>query len=85
VHDMFPSLAKPVVESSVPLVHRTLSGAHRIVRCGLVTVASGHVSPGDCASIALPAVGTDIVGSPDGPVNFSRNIIGDSREQRVRR
>jgi hypothetical protein len=53
VHDFFPSLAKPTV---VPLVHL----AHRTVRCGLVTVGSGHASPVDCVSIALPTVGASV-------------------------
>jgi hypothetical protein len=65
VHDLFPSLAKPAVEPSVLLAHRTLSSVHRIVWCGLVTVASGHASPVDCVPIALPTVGLDAVGSPD--------------------
>jgi hypothetical protein len=38
--DFFPSLAKPTVGDSEPLAHRTLSGAHRTVRCPLVTVGS---------------------------------------------
>jgi hypothetical protein len=38
--DFFPSLVKPTVEPSVPL-------AHRIVRCGQVTVGSSHTSPAD--------------------------------------
>jgi hypothetical protein len=62
VHDLFPSLVKPTVEPSVTLAHRT-------VRCGLVTVASGYASPIDYASIALPIVGADVVGSPDSPVH----------------
>jgi hypothetical protein len=31
--DFFPYLAKPTVGALVPLAHRTLSGAHRTVRC----------------------------------------------------
>jgi hypothetical protein len=38
--DLFPYLAKPTVADSEPLAHRTLSGAHRIVRCTLLTVDS---------------------------------------------
>jgi hypothetical protein len=59
--------------------------AHQTIRCGLVTVGYGHVSPIDCAQIALPTVGADAVGSLDSPVNFSRSVLGDSREQRVHR
>jgi hypothetical protein len=45
--NLFPSLAKPTVEPSVSLAHRTLSSAQRTVRCSLVTVGSGHASPVD--------------------------------------
>jgi hypothetical protein len=31
--DLFPYLAKPTVGALEPLAHRTLSGAHRTVRC----------------------------------------------------
>jgi hypothetical protein len=74
VHNFFPCLAKPTVAVAVPLAHRT-------VWCGLVTVGSGHASPVDCALIAMPIVGSDVVGAPDSPVNFSRSILGNSREQ----
>ena len=59
-------------------------GTPDTVQCGLVTIGSGHASPVDCALIALPTVGVDVVGSPDSPVNFSHSVLGDSREQRVR-
>jgi hypothetical protein len=45
VPDLFPFLAKPTVESSVPLAHWTLSSAYQTVRCDQVTVGSGYVSP----------------------------------------
>jgi hypothetical protein len=35
--------------------------------------------------IALPTVGSGGFGSPDSPVNFSRDAIAFSRERRVRR
>jgi hypothetical protein len=73
VHDFFPSLAKPTIEPSVLLAHRTLSGAHRTVRCSLVTVGSGHASPVDCALIALPTVSTGAVGSPDNLVHTGQS------------
>ena len=38
--DCFPKLAQPTVEDLEPLAHRTLSGAHRTVRCSNVTVGS---------------------------------------------
>jgi hypothetical protein len=55
--DFVPSLAKPTVGDSEPLAHRTLSGAHRTVRCPLMIVGSATrrvritrptVGPVDC-------------------------------------
>jgi hypothetical protein len=55
--DFFPSLAKPTVGYLEPLTHQTLSGAHRTVRCPLLTVGSATrraritrptVGPADC-------------------------------------
>jgi hypothetical protein len=67
VHDLLPILAQPTVADSWQLAHRTLSDAHRTVRCPLPTVGAGHASPADCATVALAAVD-----SPDSPVNYSR-------------
>jgi hypothetical protein len=73
--DFFPSLAKPTVGVSEPLAHRTLSGAHRTVRCPLLTVGSATRR----ARITRPTVGradcwlTGQSGAPpDSPVIFSR-------------
>jgi hypothetical protein len=73
VHDFFPCLVKPTVAAAIPLAQRTVSGAHRIVCCGLVTVGSGHTSPVDCVLITLPTVGADTVGSPDSPVHTGQS------------
>jgi hypothetical protein len=43
-------LAQPTVADLWQLVHRTLSGAHRTVRCPLPTIGAGHASPADCAT-----------------------------------
>src|SRR6187455_1476926 len=51
--DFFPSLVKPTVGALEPLAHRTLSGAHRTVRCPLPTVGSATC----LARIARPTVG----------------------------
>jgi hypothetical protein len=48
--DLLPILALTTVASLGQMAHRTLSGAHRIVRCTLPTVGAGHVSPADCAA-----------------------------------
>jgi hypothetical protein len=73
--DFFPVLAQPTVDDLESLAHRTLSGAHRTVRCPLQTVglATRH------ARIARPTVGsadrwlTGQSGAPsDSPVIYSR-------------
>jgi hypothetical protein len=48
--DLFPFLAQSTVATPGWLAHRTLSGAHRTVRCPLLTVGAGHSSPADCAT-----------------------------------
>ena len=72
--DFFPILAQPTIEVLELLAHRTLSGAHRTVRCPLQTVgpATRH------KRIARPTVG-----SPDSPVIFSRTPPSSSRERPV--
>jgi hypothetical protein len=48
--DLLPFLAQKTVAPSGQLAHRTLSGAHRTVRCPLPTVGAGYASPADCAT-----------------------------------
>jgi hypothetical protein len=86
--DCFPKLAQPTVEDLEPLVHRTLSGAHRTVRCPLSTVGA----PTRHARIARPTVGsvdrwlTGQSGAPpDSRMIFSRTLLTVSRELRLRR
>jgi hypothetical protein len=76
--DCFPKLAQPTVEDLEPLAHRTLSGAHRTVRCPHPTVGSATRH----ARIARPTVGladrwlTEQSGAPpDSPVIFSRTLL----------
>jgi hypothetical protein len=88
--DFFPVLAQPTVEGLEPLAHRTLSDAHRTVRCPLQTVglATRH------ARIARPTVGSvdrwltgqsgahqTVRCTPDSPMNFSRTPPTKSRER----
>jgi hypothetical protein len=73
--DLLPFLAQETIVAQGQLVHRTLSGAHRIVWCPLPTVGAGHASPTDCT--ADRCVGdrwlTGQSGAPpDSPVNYSR-------------
>ena len=84
--DFFPSLAKPTVGGSEPLVHRTLSGAHRTVRCPLLTVGFATrrawitrptVGPADCWLTGQSGA------PPDSPVIYSRTPPSKSREQQV--
>jgi hypothetical protein len=77
--DLFPYLAKPTIGALEPLAHRTLSGAHRTVRCPLLAVGSATRR----ARIKQPTVGPTTVGSPDSPVNYSRTPLISSREQQV--
>jgi hypothetical protein len=51
--DRLPNLAQPTVEDLEPLAHRTLSGAHRTVRCSHLTVGSATRH----TRIARPTVG----------------------------
>jgi hypothetical protein len=75
VRDFLPFLAQPTVATSRWLAHRTLSGAHRTVRCPQPTVGAGHASLADlaadrCAGGRCP---TGQSGAPpDSPVNYSR-------------
>jgi hypothetical protein len=48
VHDCLPNKEQSTVAASGTMAHRTLSGAHRTVRCTLPTVGAGHASPVDC-------------------------------------
>jgi hypothetical protein len=85
--DLLPFLAQPTVESSGWLAHRTLSSAHRTVRCPQPTVGVGHVSCVDCAADRC-AGGRWLTGQsgapPDSLVNYSRTPPSNSREWPVR-
>jgi hypothetical protein len=85
--DFFPYLAKPTIAVLEPLAHRTLSGAHRTVRCPIRLLALATRR----ARILRPTVGsTDcwLTGQssapPDSPVIYSRTSPTISREQQVR-
>jgi hypothetical protein len=54
VHDLLPYRAQPTVTPRDWLAHRTLSGAHRTVRCIQPTVGAGHVSRVDRADDRWP-------------------------------
>jgi hypothetical protein len=87
VRDCFPNKAQSTVAASGPMAHRTLSGAHRTVRCPLLTVGAGHASPADCAAdrCADDRCADDrwLTGQsaapPDSPVNYSRTPLIFSR------
>jgi hypothetical protein len=68
--DILPFLVQMIVAPPGQLAHRTLSDAHRTVRCPLSTVDAGHASPVDCAADRWL---TGQSGAPpDSPVNYSR-------------
>jgi hypothetical protein len=88
VHDLLPNRAQLTVGATIVLVHRTLSGAHRTVRCANYPLAQAMRRP----LIALPTVGavdrwlTGQSGAPpDSPVNYSRTPPNFSREWPVHR
>jgi hypothetical protein len=85
--DFFPSLAKPTVGALEPLAHRTLSGAHRTVRCPFRPLALATRR----ARIPRPTVGPAdswLTGQsgvpPDSPVIYSRTPPSKFRERPVR-
>jgi hypothetical protein len=83
VRNCLPKQAQSTVAAFGPLAHRTLSGAHRTVRCPLPTVGAGHTSPADY--VADRCAGdrwlTGQSGAPpDSPVNYSRTPLIFSRE-----
>jgi hypothetical protein len=84
--DCFPVLAQPTIEDLELLAHRTLSAAHRTVRCPLLTVGSATRH----ARIAWPTIGSAdrwLTGQsgapPDSPVIYSRTPPSSSRERPV--
>ena len=86
--DLFPILAQTIVASSGQMVHRTLSGAHRTVRCPQPTVGWGHASHADCAADRCAGGRwlTGQFGAPsESPVNYRRTPQKISREWPVRR
>jgi hypothetical protein len=54
VLDFLPYRAQLTVGTRDQLAHRTLSGAHRRVRCAQPIVGAGHTSPADCAADRWP-------------------------------
>jgi hypothetical protein len=87
VRDFLPNRAQTTVAPQGRLAHRTLSGAHRTVRCAQPTVGSRHVSPTDCAADRwrLRRWLNGHSGAPsDSLVNYSHVAFLHSRERRVR-
>jgi hypothetical protein len=65
VRDLLPILVQTNVADSWQLAHRTLSNAHRTVRCPCRPLARATRRP----RIARPTVALAAVGSPDNPVH----------------
>jgi hypothetical protein len=77
VRDLLPILAQTTVAESWQLAHRTLSGAHRTVRCPLPTIGAGHTSPVDCATDHCAGgrwLTRQSGAPPDSPVNYSHTL-----------
>jgi hypothetical protein len=75
--DLLPFLAQATVAAPGQLEHQTLFGAHRIVRCPLPTVGTGHASPVDCAADRCDGdrcLTRQSDAPPDSPVNYSRTL-----------
>jgi hypothetical protein len=84
--DLLPFLAQTTIVAPGQLAHRTLSSAHRTVRCPLPTVGVAMRRP----RIARSTVGADdrwLTGKsgapPDSPINYSRMPPNISRERPV--
>jgi hypothetical protein len=73
VCDSLPNLAQPTVADLWQLAHRTLSSAHRTVRCPLPTVGAGHASHADLAADRC-ADGCWLTGQSGAPLNH-QNIL----------
>jgi hypothetical protein len=83
-----PYRAQPTIGPPGSLAHRTLSGAHRIVRCDQPTIGLAMC----CPLIAQMTVGCGRLwltrqsgAPPESPAVFSRDAFFISRERRVRR
>jgi hypothetical protein len=88
VLDLLPYLAHLTIGQAVLLAHRTLSGAHRTVRCAQPTVGAGHASPADCDGdrwLGCLLLTRQFGAPPDSPMIFSRGAFSFSRERRVQR
>jgi hypothetical protein len=86
MRDLLPKRAQLTVGATVVFAHRTLSGAHRTVRCTNYPLAQATRRP----LITLPTVGTVdrwLTGQsgapPDSPVNYSRTLPNFFRERSV--
>jgi hypothetical protein len=75
--DLLPNLAQTIIATPGWLVHRTLFGAHRTVRCPQPTVGAGHASPADCAADRC-AGGRCLAGSQPGAPDTVRCTTGQS-------
>jgi hypothetical protein len=78
VPDLLPYQAQSTVGPLVLLAHRTLSGAHRTVRCDQLIVGGGHASPADCAADRwpwAPLTHRTVRCTPNSSVIFSRGAF----------
>jgi hypothetical protein len=86
VRDLLPYWAHPTIAPPGLLAHRTLSGAHRTVRCAQPTVGARHASPADCATDRwprAPLAHRTVQCTPDSPANYSHVALLFSRQRPV--
>jgi hypothetical protein len=79
MHDFLPYRSQLTVGPAVPLAHRTLSDAHRTVRCAQLTIGTGHVSSADFAAdrwLERLWLTGQSGAPPDSPVNYSHDVLG---------
>jgi hypothetical protein len=68
--DLLPFLVQTTIAAPGWLAHRTLSGAHRTVRCPRRPLELPRVA----RRLRGRPLAQTIVGSPDSPVNYSRTL-----------
>jgi hypothetical protein len=88
VRDLLPNRPQLTVGATIVLAHRTLSDAHRTIRCANWPLAQATLRQ----LIVLPTIGAIdcwLTGKssapPDNPVNYSRTLPNFSRERPVHR
>jgi hypothetical protein len=78
VRDCLPNKAQSTIAASGPMAHRSLSGAHRTVRCPMPTVGVDHALPADYATDRCAGdhwLTGQSSAPPNSPVNYSHTPL----------